>query len=111
MSRAPWWRSARTAHQVTSALFQFKDAAGANRTYQSIVDGYEKDPTLGQKGPLPGVPNVRYAQSNQTISGLHVIIAYYLRNDLYGSVLYYSQDAAGPDVLAKYVTQQLALLP
>jgi hypothetical protein len=98
-------------HQVTSALFQFKDSAGANRTYQSIVDGYEKDPTLTQKGALPGVPNVRYGLSGQTISGLHVIIAYYVRNDLYGSLLYFNQDAVTTDMLAPFVSQQLALLP
>jgi hypothetical protein len=98
-------------HQVTSALFQFKDSAGANRTYQSIVDGYEKDPTLGEKGVLPGVPNVRYALSTQTVSGLHAIIAYYVRNDLYGSVLYFNQDAVTAQMLAPFVSQQLALLP
>jgi hypothetical protein len=99
-------------HQITSALFQFNDANGASRTMQSIIQGYENDPTLTGKGTLPGVPDVRYVQPSQTLgAGLHVIITYYARNDLYGSVVYYSQDVASPNVLAPFVSQQLALLP
>jgi hypothetical protein len=101
-----------SGYQVTSALFQFQDASGANRVLQSIIQGYESDPALVKKGNVPGAATVRYVQPSQTIgAGLHVIIAYYAHDDLYGSVLYYSQDVADPSVLTPFVTQQLALLP
>jgi hypothetical protein len=111
-SRGAMVAFAQNGHQVTSALFQFKDSAGADKTLQSIISGYENDPTLTKKGMLPGVSNVRYVQPSQTFgTGLHVIITYYSHNDLYGSVLYYSQDVADPSVLTPFVSQQLALLP
>lgn len=111
-SRGAMVAFAQNGYQITSALFQFNDTNGASRTLLSIIQGYENDPTLTGKGPLPGVPDVRYVQPSQTLgAGLHVIITYYARNDMYGSVLYYSQDVASPDVLAPFVSQQLALLP
>ena len=97
-------------HQVASALFLFRDAGGASRTYQSVSQGYESDPAVADKGELPGASNVRYVRLAKPINGRHVIAAYYTHNDLYGSVVYYSPDVVGPQMLTPYVSQQLALL-
>jgi len=97
-------------HQVASALFLFRDSGGASRTYQSVAQGYESDPAVAEKGALPGVSNVRYTRLAKPIDGMFVIVAYYTHNDMYGTVVYYSPDAAGPEVLAPYVSQQLDLL-
>jgi hypothetical protein len=111
-SRGAMVAFAQNGYQITSALFQFQDDNGASKTLLSIIQGYESDPTVTGKGALPGVTGVRYVQPSQTLgNGLHVIISYYSHKDLYGSVLYYSQDVASPGVLTPFVSQQLALLP